>query len=42
MRSICLLRRKGGCNVDKYDYGIIIFESKGCVRRNLYLNCVSF
>ena len=22
MRSICLLRRMGGCNVDKYDYGI--------------------
>ena len=22
VRSICLLRRKGGCYVDKYDYGI--------------------
>ena len=29
MRSICLLRRKGGCDVDKHD-----FERKGCVKRN--------
>ena len=32
---------KGGCDVDKYDYGIS-FERKGCVQRNLYFNCVSF
>ena len=46
MRSICLLgvqvavEGKGGCDIDKYDY-MAYFELKGCVQRNLYLNCVS-
>ena len=47
MRSICLLgvqvavEGKGWMvlAIDNYDYGS--FERKGCVQRNLHLNCVS-
>ena len=47
MRSICLLgvqvavEGKGWMvlAIDNYDYGS--FEPKGCVQRNLHLNCVS-
>ena len=49
MRSICLLgeqvvvQGKGWMvlAIDNYDYGILKFERKGCVQRNLDLNCVS-
>ena len=36
------MRGKGGCDIDKYDYGISSFEGKGCVQRNLYLNCALY
>ena len=47
MRSICWLgvqvavKGKGWMvlAIDNYDYGI--FEGKGCVQRNLDLNCLS-
>ena len=47
MRSICLLAVQVAAKgegwmvlaIDNYDYGI--FERKGCVRRDLDLNCVS-
>ena len=47
MRSICLLAVQVAAKgegwmvlaIDNYDYGI--FERKGCVQRDLDLNCVS-
>ena len=47
MRSICLLAVQVAAKgegwmvlaIDNYDYGI--FECKGCVQRDLDLNCVS-
>ena len=47
MRSTCLLGVQVGVEredwmvlvIDKYDYGI--FFKKGCVQRNLCLNCIS-